>query len=275
MSSNKNAIIAVLCIFLIFSTSASFIIYQQQQRIIEVQEDIIEELIIASSVESAGKDEERASINVSEGISCANIVAVRSDDHFGVIGKVLVELKEGDGDVLVNTNPFVEPTTQYSVREAVKVAESFTNIHTLNKDIIISFDINGTLIGGPSAGAAIAAATIGAIEGNEVRQDAVITGTIEEGGYIGQVGGVFDKAVAAEKNGIKLFLVPEGQKKMIYYEQKIEEREIEILGIRISIPKIYYVEKEVDLGEYMEGKMEVEEVSTIDDVVDYMILKRA
>ncbi len=269
---SKNAVIAVLCILLILSISSSFIIYQQQQRIIEVQEDVIEELIIASGAGSAGEDEKQALINVSEGASCANIVAVRSDDHLGVIGKVVVELKEGDGDVLVNTNPFVEPTTQYSVREAVKVAEHFTNINISNKDIIISFDINGTLIGGPSAGAAIAAATIGAIEGKKVRQDVAITGTIEEGGYIGQVGGVFDKAVAAEKNGIKLFLVPEGQKKLIYYEQKIEEREIKIFGIRILIPKVYYIEKEVDLGEYMEGKMEVEEVSTIDDVVANMIL---
>ena len=49
------------------------------------------------------------------------------------------------------------------------------------------------LIGGPSAGAAIAVATVAAIEGKNVSKDAVITGTIEEGGYIGEVGAVFEK----------------------------------------------------------------------------------
>jgi len=206
-------------------------------------------------------------VTESESDSCANIVAVRSDTHLGVIGKVHVELKEGKGNVLVNTNPFVESTTQYSVREAVKVAEDYTNINITNRDIIVYFDINGTLIGGPSAGAAITAATIAAIENKEVRQDAAITGTIEEGGRIGQVGGVFEKAVAAEENGMELFLVPMGQKKLIYYEQEIREREI----FGFTFTRVYYTPKEVDLGEYMKGKMEVEEVSTIDEVVAYMV----
>jgi len=267
----KNAIIAVLCILLVLSTSSSFLIYQYQQQIIEAQEDIIGKLVIASSSGSAVKEEEQVFINVSESASCANIVAVRSDDHLGVMGKVRVEIKEGNGDVLVNTDPFIEPTTQYSIREAVKVAENYTNMNHLNKDIIISFDINGTLVGGPSAGAATTAATIAAMEGKKVRQDVAITGTIEEGGNIGQVGGVFEKAVAAEKNGMRLFLVPGGQKKLTYYEQKIEEREMEIFGIKILMPKVYYIEKEIDLCEYMEGKMEVKEVSTIEDVVAYMI----
>jgi len=82
-----------------------------------------------------------------------------------VIGKVYVELKEGKGDVLVNTNPFVEPDTQYSVREAVTIAEDFTDINISNTDIIISFDLNGTLIGGPSVVATTTFATIAAMEG--------------------------------------------------------------------------------------------------------------
>jgi len=266
----KNAIIALLAVLLIFCTSTSYLIYQQQQHVIEAQGDIIEILISARNAETAESTEKQAFINGSEGASSssANIVAVRSDTHSGVIGKVHVELKEGNGDVLVNTNPFVEPDTQYSVREAVTIAENFTNINVSNKDIIVSFAINGTLIGGPSAGAATTVATIAAMEGAQVRQDVAITGTIEQGGYIGQVSGVFDKAVAAEKNGMTLFLVPSGQKKVIYYEQQIEERDI-IFGFTFT--RVYYTPKEIDLGEYMEGKMEVEEVSTIGEAVTYMI----
>jgi len=272
----KNTIIAVLCILLIASTSISYHVYQQQQQVIDIQENIIEKLIHAGNADNEEK-QTPANVNMnvpvsvpvteSESDSCANIVAVRSDTHLGVIGKVHVELKEGKGNVLVNTNPFVESTTQYSVREAVKVAEDYTNINITNRDIIVYFDINGTLIGGPSAGAAITAATIAAIENKEVRQDAAITGTIEEGGRIGQVGGVFEKAVAAEENSMELFLVPRGQKKLIYYEQEIREREI----FGFTFTRVYYIPKEVDLGEYMKEKMEVEEVSTIDEVVAYMV----
>jgi len=264
----KNTIIAVLALLVIFSTSASFFIYHQQQHLIETQEDIIERLISADNAGSAGRAGGQAFINVSEGVSSANIVAVRSDTYSGVIGKVRVEIKEGNGDVLVNTNPFVEPTTQYSIREAVKVAENFTNMNVSNKDVIISFDINGTLIGGPSAGAATTVATIAVMEGKHVKQDTAITGTIEEGGYIGEVGGVFEKAVAAEKNGMKLFLVPKGQKKLIYYEQEIEERDL----FGFTFTRVYYTPKEVDLGEYMEGKMDVEEVSAVGEAVTYMIV---
>jgi len=179
----KNAIIALLAVLLIFCTATSYLSYQQQQHMIAAQGDIIKQFISARNTGTADRAENPAFINGSEAVSSssANIVAVRSDTRVGVIGKVYVELKEGNGDVLVNTNPFVEPDTQYSVREAVAIAENFTNINVSNKDIVVSFAINGTLIGGPSAGAATTVATIAAMEGTQVRQDVAITGTIEGG----------------------------------------------------------------------------------------------
>jgi len=264
----RNAIIVVLALLLICSTSTSFLIYRQQQHLIEQQEELIEQLTSAGgNAGSSSGREEQALINISGGASSANIVAVRSDTYSGVIGKVHVEIKKGNGNVLVNTNPFVEPVTQYSIREAVRVAENFTGMNLSNRDIIISFEINGTLIGGPSAGAATTVALIAAMEGKHVKQDAAITGTIEEGGYIGQVGSMFEKAVVAEKNGMELFLVPKGQKKLIYYEQKTEEREI----FGFTFTRVYYIPKEIDLGESMDGKMEVEEVATVGEAVAYMI----
>ena len=197
----------------------------------------------------------------------ANIVAVRSDTNEGVIGKVRVEIKNGEGRVLANTKPFVEPDTQYSVRTAVKVATKYTHSDMNSMDFIVSFDINGTLIGGPSAGAAITAATIAALEGKKVREDVAITGTIEEDGSIGRVGAVFEKAVAAEKNGIRLFLVPKGQRVVTFWERKEVKRQIG----PFSFIQVYYEPKRIDLAEYMHGKMNVQEVSSIDDVVKYMI----
>ena len=254
----KNTLIGLLSILLIISCSLFIHVYHQQQRIIEEQHSLIARLT-----------HERGFTRVphSEGMSSANIVAVRSDNHSGVIGKVYVEIKEGSGNVLINTNPFVEPTTQQSVREAVEVAEDYTRMNLTNNDVIIYFDINGTLIGGPSAGAAIAAAAIAALEGAEVKQDVAITGSIEEDGHIGHVAAVFEKAIAAEKTGMSLFLVPEGQKKLTYYEKKTKEYHL----FGITFFRVYYVPEEIDLGEYMNGKMNVSEVSTIEDVVSYML----
>jgi len=98
----------------------------------------------------------------------------------------------------------------------VEAAAAFSQVNITGNDILISFVINGTVIGGPSAGAATTIATIAALEGKTVRLDYVLTGTIEEDGSIGQVGGVFDKAVAAEKHNITRFLVPYGQKTVVY-----------------------------------------------------------
>lgn len=98
----------------------------------------------------------------------------------------------------------------------MEAAAAFSQVNITGNDILISFVINGTVIGGPSAGAATTIATIAALEGKTVRLDYVLTGTIEEDGSIGQVGGVFDKAVAAEKHNFTLFLVPYGQKTVVY-----------------------------------------------------------
>ena len=276
----KDLAIAVLSILLILSVASSLVTYHYQQQLIENQLQIIRELstggATGSGVSTPPSTPSSTSIPstpatagtfTQERSASANIVAVRSDTEEGVIGKVNVEVKNGTGRVLANTKPFVEPDTQYSVRTAVKVATEYTHSDMNSMDFIVSFDINGTLIGGPSAGAAITAATIAALEGKKVREDVAITGTIEEDGSIGRVGAVFEKAVAAEKNGIRLFLVPKGQRVVTFWERKEVKRQVG----PFSFIQVYYEPKRIDLAEYMRGKMGVQEVSSIDDVVKYMI----
>jgi predicted S18 family serine protease len=268
----KSAVIIVLTLILLFSVSTSYLLYQHQQWQLEAQRELIEQLLEARTAETERSHgfEPPVRINQTREGRCtsANIVAVSSDTRQGVMGTVTVELKEGTGNVLVNTNPFVEPDTQYSIREAVEVATAFSKVNITDNDILISFEINGTLIGGPSAGAATTIATIAALEGKTVRLDCVLTGTIEEDGSIGQVGGMLDKAVAAEKHNITLFLVPCGQKTIMYYEQRVEEQQI--FGFTFS--RVYYTPKEIDLGEYMGDSMKVQEATNIEEAVSYMVL---
>ena len=199
--------------------------------------------------------------------STAYVVAVTSDSK-GLVGSVDVEVNPGRGRVLMNTNPFLEPDTQYSAETAAVVAETYTKKNLDDRDVIYSFDINGQVLGGPSAGAAMTIATIAAIEGRQVRDDVVITGTIEDDGRIGFVGGTVEKMQAAADKGVKLFLVPEGQAKLTTYERVVEEQK----RGGFIFQRVRYEPKTLDLNDYgREFGIEVREVSTIGEAANYML----
>jgi uncharacterized protein len=199
----------------------------------------------------------------------SNIVAVSSYDNSGVLGTVDIEIRPGKGRVLMNTNPFLEPDTQQSAETAASVAESFTKRNLSDRDIILSFNITGQVLGGPSAGAAMTTAMIAAIEGKNVDKKVAVTGTIEQDGSIGQIGGVLEKAQAAADTGVGIFLVPEGQGTVTYYEKKTEQRQIG----RFVYQRVYYTPKTIDLNNYTmtQWSMATKEVSAINEVVGYMI----
>ena len=119
---------------------------------------------------------------------------------------------------------------------------------------------------GPSAGAAMTlllAAELGAGGNTELKQDVLITGTINPDGTIGPVGGVPEKALAAGQHGAKLFLVPSGQ--AFYNEQVCEKRQ--------QGPFIYQTcrSEQKPLSEYTEKNfgMRVVEVRVINDALAY------
>lgn len=199
-------------------------------------------------------------------ISRIPVLAVKGDDNTGVVTYATIELRPGKGRVLINTNPFVEPDTQFSAETAVKVASAYTKKSVKDKDVILTFEADTRLVGGPSAGAAMAVAAISAIENKTISSEVVMTGTIEEDGSIGQVGGVLEKAEAAAKNGVKVFLVPEGEAKLRYYEARTTERR---LG-GFVIQQVEYVPKTLDLAAYMEENygMQVKEVSGIREAAE-------
>ena len=200
--------------------------------------------------------------------SSAYVVAVTSDSK-GLVGSVDVEINPGRGRVLMDTNPFLEPDTQYSAETAASVAENYTKKSLDDRDVIYSFDIEGQVLGGPSAGAAMTVATIAAIEGKDVRDDVAITGTIEEDGKIGFVGGVLEKLQAASEKGVKLFLVPEGQSKLTTYERVVEQQQ----RGGFVFQRVRYVPRTLDLSEYAKNELgiEVREVTAIDEVASYML----
>ena len=140
-----------------------------------------------------------------------SLVAVDQDGN-GVSTPLIVESKIGTGKTLTNIEKLLFWTdTQQSIQIAKYVAENLTNINASKYDLTYSIESEATVIGGPSAGAALTIATIAALRNEKIRNDVVITGTINGDGTIGEIGGVLEKAKAANDVGAKLFLVPLGQ----------------------------------------------------------------
>ncbi len=199
------------------------------------------------------------------GRATINLVAIRSiktgpftSKYQGVTLKCTVELKVGEGRILVNTIPRIGIDLQASSRTAVLVAEKITGRSLNWVDVIITIKAKGEyeVVDGPSAGAAITIATISAIKGEKISGKVYITGTINPDGSIGKVGGILEKAKAAAEAGGEIFLVPKGQSIITVYkpisrspipgftittyeaEKVYLERYLQQLGYRISIHEV-------------------------------------
>ncbi|MEA2033020.1 MAG: S16 family serine protease [Euryarchaeota archaeon] len=209
------------------------------------------------------------------------IAAVDSQGN-GLLSDLRVEIEPGDGDVFYRVQPYAQVDLQYSAETAAEVAARLTGTELNNVDVFFSIDAPAEIIGGPSAGAAMTIAAIAAIENRHLRDDVVITGEIRPDGSIGAVGGIIEKAEAAEEAGMSLFLVPQGQSKVVTYqivprykESKAGFSRIEIIPHRgIRIRKIEPVI--IDLTEYAKQQgwnLEIREVSTIKEAHELMSQK--
>jgi len=156
---------------------------------------------------------EQPVLDVSSNESEAQIRLLAVDqDGNGVSTPLVVELRPGTGQTLANIDRLLFWTdTQESIQTAKSVAEDITGITPSNFDILYSIETESPVVGGPSAGAALTIATMAVLQNETLREDVVITGTVNADGTIGQVGGVLEKAQAAKDIGASLILVPMGQ----------------------------------------------------------------
>ena len=249
---------------------------------------------LANEQQSRGENNKNNfSLNyTSQSITAVAVKAVPMTDGFfesvqylGTVMDITVDIRDGGkGLVLVNTEVPTGVDFQTSARTAVKVAQSMTGVTDLNKkDVIFSIKSNGNnntttsndlqAVDGPSAGAAmtvlLAAELSAAASDNNnnnsttLKQNVVMTGTINPDGTIGAVGGVPEKAIAAGQYGAKIFLVPADQ--AIYNEQTCEKKQ--------EGPFVYQTcrSQEKPLSDYTERNygMKVIEVKNIKEALAY------
>ncbi len=185
-------------------------------------------------------------------------------DGNGVITIIAVEAAKGSGRTLVDINNLLYwADTQNSIRIARKVAQEVTGINVSNYDLVYYIYANASVVGGPSAGAAITIATIAALLNKTIKPNVSITGSINHDGTIGPVGDIKAKAEAAKQAGMTTFLVPLTQSKEVIYETK---KHCEKFGMA-EFCTIEQIPKRVDIGE--EVGINVVEVQNIREAMDY------
>lgn len=182
----------------------------------------------------------------------------------GIATTLIVEGAKGSGRTLVDIENLVFwDDTQTSIRIAKVVAADITNIDVRNYDLVYTIYANASVVGGPSAGAALALATIAILQNKTLNNDIMITGAVDLDGTIGQVSGIIAKAKAAKQLNATLFLVPMGQSTEIVYEIKKDCKKVgdtEFCTIK-QVPKILNVGEAADI--------QVREVVNIQEAMKY------
>lgn len=248
---NKK-IIAASAVFLLIGLGVGYCAadFTYKSQIDQLESEVLEKEVLNRVIEE----------NIVE--KTTNIVAVNKSGE-GILATLTVDLTPGTGEIFVKSDPIIGFDFQNAQVDAVKAAANFIDLPMNEKEegipnLHTHFKISGetdeevniSRVDGPSAGAAAAIATIAALRNENIRKDVVITGTISPDGSIGLVGGVKEKAEAAEAADMELFLVPEGPTVYVDNEWK---------------PVSYLESYAADQG----WDMEIKEVSNLEEATKY------
>lgn len=149
--------------------------------------------------------------------SCGDLVVARlripaiDASEGGVLVGVEVSASNGSGVVYTSTSPFTGVETQDSEKTAVAVAAENSVLNNGSCDVFFRFVSSGETrwVDGPSGGAAFALLSYSVFEQKDFRKGLTVTGTIENDGSIGAVGGIIPKTRAVLEAGYSVFIVPE------------------------------------------------------------------
>jgi len=212
------------------------------------------DLAVASVRDSQGSVASLQAPAVTQSVTSTNRgrLPTQSSVENGAIMNISVEVVPGQGRVLVETKPLMGIVFQDAANSAVGVAINKTYADLSKSDVIFSIDAGNHIdeVDGPSAGALMTLLTVAAIEKRPVNQSITLTGTINDDGSIGAIGGVVAKAIAAKNSGKTLFLIP------------LQNQLITPPTTKISVNPVSakeYIEKNVGI--------DVAYVNTIDDVL--------
>lgn len=138
-------------------------------------------------------------VSSTESITAIAVRPVLVNDGFfetttyeGTVMKITVDIRDGTGLALVNTEIPTGVDFQTSAKTAIKVAQKISGADLSNKDVIFSISSKNNqelqAVDGPSAGAAMTALLTSDLLGKQISDKILITGTILPDGTVGKVG---------------------------------------------------------------------------------------
>lgn len=280
MDSNRTCILTILTALLIVSLAGN--IYFALQTPFA---PVVEDGVLSSQPENLQSQKDGAQEDLSEGTLVEGsatlqgpAVIQRSEDTGGgpytvsrtvtegTMINLSVEIRQGKGRVLVETEPLMGVVFQDAAKTAVEVAENVTGTSLSGSDIIFSVEASEEIpaVDGPSAGALMTSLVLSVLNHQPLQQDVTLTGTIDSNGHIGAIGGVLEKAQAAEESGKSLILLPLENAQLVQYVQTTRR-----VG-RFTFPQ--QTSMTIDAKEYIEQEIgiQVEYVETILQVGEYL-----
>src|SRR4030043_1390861 len=100
------------------------------------------------------------------------------DETFGGTADAFLEVKPGSGRIFLDSFPLTKLDTQISTRYANEIACDYLNMDCSDYDFFYTIRAGSTIVGGPSASASLTILTIAALKNLGLRNDTVMTGTI-------------------------------------------------------------------------------------------------
>ncbi|HIH23904.1 TPA: hypothetical protein HA251_02615 [Candidatus Woesearchaeota archaeon] len=136
------------------------------------------------------------------------LTVVEGEEDEGGVADLYLTVRPGNGAIYLDSFPLTRIDTQSSIRYANQIACDFLDYDCAQYDFFYTIRANSAIVGGPSAGAAIATLTAAVLDEQHIDEDVAMTGTINSGGIIGPVAGIAAKTSGAREAGIKKAIIP-------------------------------------------------------------------
>ncbi len=152
----------------------------------------------------------------STGVGSTHMLALEvleNNSYGGAVSNVNASIEPGAGYVFVATKPLTGTDFQETAQTATDVAAARASVDLSRQDVKFVVHVPAKVEGidGPSAGLPMAIAVYSAITNKSTSRFVYGTGAIDSDGTVGEVGGVYWKALAAAQNGAKVIIVPDGE----------------------------------------------------------------
>lgn len=131
----------------------------------------------------------------------------------GLVTQVVIDLYERQDQSGLQIQFHTEPgqfslLARKSIHKAITRALAVANFPSESLTVLLKFPYSGLTVYGESLSAMVGLSVVAMVKGDHLLEDRVLTGTITERGFIGAVGGLQLKILAAYEHHFQRVLVP-------------------------------------------------------------------